>query len=566
MGLSESQWRPAGIAGFTEDSMLKLWTLVVLIALAFAALLSAGHLQPGAACLVTTTGGPVDGLDVGTSCAFLGIPYAAPTSGANRWKPPQPRAPWSPLVLAAKTSSPNCGQVQQPATPIGFEDCLFLNIWTRDLAPAQPAPVVVWLHTGAFTNASANFGGTNGRKFAEETGVVVVAPNYRVGSLGFLAHRALAAEDPSRPTSGNYGLLDQQAALRWVQDNIAEFGGDPQNVTIAGTSAGGASVGLQLVSPASAGLYHRAIVQSAYPTTRWTTHDEYVAAGEAVANALGCTDPATVLGCMRSKSMNEVLLARPVATQQVVAQPGRIYWEPNVDGFVIPDQPRDLFARGHWHQVPTIVGANRDEGWGSFIMRSFPSGVSLPQYETWVANEFGGLATAVLAEYDAADYSSPQEAMARLVGDGQFVCEARRLARIIASQPGGTVYLYSYEYQIDDLSVGHVNHGFESNILFGNDYVPLIFPSHVLTPVDLTLHAAMAGYWSRFAAFGDPGGAAELRWTRYGEPRGIAGSRRDHMIFDTVVRRGDDLREEACDFWSTFFLRTMLGGTAAYLP
>ena len=116
-----------------------------------------------------------------------------------------------------------------------------MNVWTRDLRPATLTPVIVWLHTGAFIGASANFAGSNGRTFAEQTGAVVVAPNYRVGPLGFLAHRALAAEDPTRPTSGNYGLLDQQAALRWVQDNIARFGGDPNNVALAGTSAGGAT-------------------------------------------------------------------------------------------------------------------------------------------------------------------------------------------------------------------------------------------------------------------------------------------------------------------------------------
>jgi para-nitrobenzyl esterase len=546
--------------------MRKLWTLLVAITVTLSADANVGTTAGSSVtCLVATTAGDVEGLDLGTSCAFLGIPYAASTAGANRWKPPQTRAPWAPAIHQAKTNSPNCGQVQQPATAIGFEDCLFLNIWTRDTAPSQPAPVLVWLHTGAFTGASANFAGTNGRRFAETTGIVVVAPNYRVGSLGFLAHDALAAEDPAHPTSGNYGLLDQQAALRWVRDNIAHFGGDPNNVTIAGTSAGGASVGLQLVAPASAGLFHRAVIESAYPTTRWTAHDEYVENGEAVATALGCVDAATVPSCMRSKSMAAVLLAQPVATQQVVSQPGRITWEPNVDGVVLPGQPRELFAGGQWHQVPTIVGANRDEGWGAFITRSFPT-VSLLEYETWIAGEFGDAASAVLAHYPAADYSSPQEAMARLVGDGQFVCEARRLARIISGSPSGRVYLYSYEYEIDALSIDHVNHGSESNILFGNNYAPPIFPAHVLTGADLSLHAAMAGYWARFAATGDPGGLDEQRWIRYGEPSGRRGARRDHLILDTLIRRGDDLREEACDFWDELFLRSMLASVPATAP
>jgi para-nitrobenzyl esterase len=543
--------------------MRKAWTLLVAIVLMSSADLY-GRFTAGTAltCLVSTGGGDVEGLDLGTSCAFLGIPYAASTGGANRWKPPQPRAPWSPAIHQAKTNSPNCGQVQQPATATGFEDCLFLNIWTRDTNPGQAAPVLVWLHTGAFTGASANFAGTNGRRFAEATGIVVVAPNYRVGSLGFLAHDALAAEDPAHPTSGNYGLLDQQAALHWVRDNIAQFGGDPHNVTIAGTSAGGASVGLQLVSPGSAGLYHRAIIESAYPTTEWTTHDEYVENGHAVATALGCLDPATVVNCMRSKSMAAVLLARPVATQQVLSPPGRITWEPIVDGIVIPAQPRELFASGQWNEVPTIVGANRDEGWGAFITRSFLS-VSLSDYEFWISSEFGDAASEVLDHYPAASYSSPQEAMARVVGDGQFVCEARRLARIISSAPSGRVYLYSYEYEIDTLALDHVNHGVETNILFGNNYAPPIFPSYTLTAADLNLHSAMMGYWARFAATGDPGGLDDQRWRLYGERRGRNGARRDHLVLDGVVKRGDNLREEECDFWDGFFLRSMLASAPA---
>ena len=145
----------------------------------------------------------------------------------------------------------------------GSEDCLRLNVWVADPLPNGPAPVIVWLHTGAFTGASANFAGTNGRRVAEETGAVVVAPNYRLGPFGFLVHPALAAEPEG--TAGNYGLLDQRAALRWVQENIAQFGGDPDNVTLAGTSAGGQSVGLHLVSPGSSGLFHRASSRAHIP-------------------------------------------------------------------------------------------------------------------------------------------------------------------------------------------------------------------------------------------------------------------------------------------------------------
>jgi len=521
-------------------------------------------------CFVTLPAGDVQGADLGASCGFLGVPYATSPDGENRWKPPQPRAPWAPSVLDATTGVPTCPQVQLPqGILLGTEDCLFMNIWTRDLHPAEPAPVIVWLHTGAFTGASANFGGSNGQRFAEETGAVVVAPNYRVGPLGFLAHRALAAENPAHPTSGNYGLLDQQAALGWVRDNIAWFGGDPNNITIAGTSAGGTSVGLHLVSPGSAGLYHRAIMQSAYlATTRLTNHDQFLATGDAWATAIGCLDPQQVLACMRSKTRDQVLTAMSVGTLQVVAPLNRVYWEPIVDGIIIPDQPRVLFEQSAFERVPTIIGFNRDEGWGAFINRSFPSGVTLTQYEGWVMNEFGPYSSGILDLYPAdldpaSSVPSPIEAMARVVGDAQFVCEGRRLARLIERTRTPT-YLYSYEYEIDDLSLDHVIHGVESNILFGNNYGPPL-PNHVLDASDLTLHAALSGYWTRFAATGNPNRTDEavIHWPAFKHPTGRGRGSDKYIILDSVIREGMRPRETHCDFFEPFFFRSLLGGLPA---
>jgi para-nitrobenzyl esterase len=424
--------------------------------------------------------------------------------------------------------------------------------------------------------ASANFGGTNGRRLAEETGVVVVEANYRLGPFGFLAHRALEREDNGRPSTGNYGLLDQRAALEWVRDNIARFGGDPDNVTVGGTSAGGQSAGLHLVSPGSAGLFHRAIVQSAYPTSAWWSLDDAEAQGDVFAASLGCTNPAQTLTCLRGKTRDQVLNALPPGTEQVVEQPNRFFWQPIVDGIVIPDQPRRLFERGDFEHVPTLIGSTRDEGW-LFTSRSFASGVSLSQYLTWLANEFGDDAEAVAAAYPAANYSSPQEALARVVGDGQFVCEARRLGDLIADgglrgrgphEEHGTgkrqkspVFMYSYEYVLDDLSPGHVPHGVESNIIFGNNYsgAPLNV-NHTLTAADLALHAEMAGYWARFAATGDPNGGNALEWPEYRK------NHENHIVFGAVVSAGADLRQEACDFWSPYFFRTMVQGVPAATP
>ena len=535
--------------------------LAVLLAPVFIHSFEAGARQ--ASCLVTTTSGAVQGTDAGSSCAFLGIPYAAPPINSLRWRPPQPAAPWT-TTLNVITPPPTCPNVNN-GPPQGNEDCLKMNIWVRDPLPTTPAPVIVWMHTGGFVAASANFGGHNGRRLVEETGVIVVAPNYRVGPLGFLAHAALAAEDPTHPTSGNYGLLDQRLALQWVSNNIAAFGGDPNDVTIAGTSAGGDSTGLHLVLPGSGGLFHRAIVQSGTPTIRWPELTESLAQGNTFATAIGCADPATVVTCMRGKTFQQVLTAMPLGSQEVVERAGRAYWYPTVDGLELPAQPRILFETGQFHQVPTMVGATRDEGAGNFLTRSFQSGVTLAQYESWVAAEFGPDAAAVLGQYPASDYPLPADALARIVGDGQFVCECRRLARAFSSVHV-PLYVFSYEYEIDDLAQDRVIHGVEANILFRNDYAPPQFASHPLNAFDIALHGQMAGYWTRFAATGNPNVDDDtvVHWQTFRHPLGEGRGADRYLVLDQTIRSDKRLRESACDFWEPRFFRSMLTGLPAW--
>ena len=515
-------------------------------------------------CLIGTTNGPVQGLDAGSSCVFLGIPYAASPTAALRWKPPVTPTPWT-TPLTVTTTPATCPNINN-GPPAGNENCLTLNVWVRNPQPLTPAPVMIWLHTGGFTASSASFINHNARRFAEETGVIVVAPNYRLGPLGFLVHSALALENPAHASSGNYGLMDQRFSMQWVKNNIAAFGGDPNNVTIAGTSAGGDSVGLHLVSPASAGLFHRAIVQSGTPTIRWPTHAEATTQGDAFATALGCTTPATVLSCLRGKTFQQVLQALPLGSQAVLEPtPARAFWLPVVDGIEIPEQPRYLFERGQFHQVPLIVGSTRDEAAGSFLIRSFPSGVTLAQYQNWLGTEFGPLAATVEGQYPSANFPVPTDALVQVVGDGQFVCEGRRLARFFSAQRL-PAYLYSYEYEIDDLAVDRVIHGVEANILFGNAYVPAQFPSHPLTTEDLALHTQMAGYWARFAATGNPNIEDDtvVHWQTFREPAGAGRGASRHIVLDRVIRTDKRLRESSCDFWEPYFLRTMLGGVPAW--
>ena len=535
-------------------------TASVAIVVALASLLSSREARPQTgSCLVATSSGAVQGVDNGSSCAFLGIPFAVPPLANLRWKPPQPATPWAGTLSATVAPGP-CANVNPPGskTTAGSENCLKLNIWTPNPAPASPVPVIVWIPTGAFQSASASIPDSNGRNFAERTGAIVVAANYRLGPFGFLGHSALTAEDPAYPSSGNYGFLDQRAALAWVRDNIAAFGGDPNNVTIDGQSAGGHSVSLHVVSPGSAGYFGRAIIQSGYASTRWRTLADAEALGTTFAATMGCTDPSTVLSCMRGKTTAQVLLAFANG-QQEFAQTARVQLGPVVDGLDIPDQPRTLYENGAFNHVPTIIGATRDEGW-IYADRSFPAGLTTEQYETAVEAEFGAAdAAAILAKYPATEFATPKLALSRLIGDVEAVCEARRVARLI-ERTKTPVYLYSFEREVDAVVPDLVIHGLDRNFVFGNNYVP---PTpYVLNADDLALFGAISGYWSRFAASGNPNtdDIAVLHWPAYKHPTGQGRGADKHLVLDWPVRDDKRLREAHCDFWEPFFWRSIAGG------
>jgi para-nitrobenzyl esterase len=518
------------------------------------------------ACFVGTTLGSIQGLDRGLSCAFTGIRFAAPPTGGLRWTRPQPAAAWAPGTFPATAPAPVCAQISAAnGQPTGVEDCLMLNIWTPNPPPASGAPVIVWIHGGGFANASANFPAQNGQNLAALTGAIVVAPNYRLGPFGFLGHAALAEEDSA---AGNYGLLDQRAALVWVRDHIASFGGDPNNVTIAGQSAGARSVGLHLVAPGSAGLFHRAIMQGGHASSRLRTAADGRQQGHEFAAALSCTggDANAVRACLRLKTQNQVLAALPLSSFEEFSETGRTQWTPIVDGVEIPDQPRYLHEQGAFNRVPVLLGANRDEGW-TFVNRSFPGGLTAVQYEAAVKTEFGFDATAVLATYSAADFASPKDALARLVNDVEYVCEVNRLATLI-EQTRTPVYLYSFEYEVDPVVVDRVVHALEVNLLFGNNYGPPLFAPYVLTATDLALFRTMSGYWTRFARTGNPNtdDPTVVHWSAFKHPAGVGRGADKYLTFDVTVSEGKRHRETYCDFWKPFFLRSITGAVPAAAP
>ena len=286
-----------------------------------------GRLLP---LVVRTDHGLVRGLRQHGAREFLGIPYAAPPTGADAWRPPQPFPPWQGVRAATKPGH-DCAQTGSLATGVPstslFENCLFLNVYTPPRAAGRPLPVMVWIHGGGFTGGAGRI--YDGAVLAAKRHVIVVTINYRLSAFGFLALPSLDAESPDN-SSGNYGLMDQQAAMRWVQGNAFAFGGDPGKVTIFGESAGGASVCANMASPTALGLFSHAIAESGciFPTPGKKAAERQ---GTALAKSLGCTSAATAAACMRTKPVAAILKAEPSA---------ELSWGPVSGGFTLPLSPQ----------------------------------------------------------------------------------------------------------------------------------------------------------------------------------------------------------------------------------
>lgn len=395
---------------------------------------------------------------------FRGIPYAAPPVGALRWRPPQPAARWT-SVRPARDLGHNCMQ-RQPYSDIDpfaagiSEDCLYLNVWTTSVAAAAARrPVMVWIHGGGFF---AGFGGEerhNGARLAQK-GAVVVTLNYRLGPFGFFAHPALAAESP-RGASGNYGLLDQIAALRWVNRNIARFGGDPSRVTIFGESAGGMSVGALIASPLAKGLFERAILESGTGVGGMVRRDSAQKLGVTFAESLGVRGSTPgAAKALRAVNPDTILAA---ATRGGPTGGGPRF-RPIVDGWALPHPVDSALLRGSANFVPVIVGSNRDEGDDSM--------------------------------------GAPTRAFARLV-----------------SAHGTPTWVYMFSRVGDDSANRRrgAYHSAEITFVFGRSHP--ILENAGNTPYDSTLADAMSDYWVAFATHGDPNGAPAAekwpKWPRY---------------------------------------------------
>ena len=408
-------------------------TLGALAAAAPAAAASASRGQPGGSAsgpVVGTANGAVRGLAAGAVDEFLGIPYAAPPVGALRWRPPQPAASWS-GVRDATRFAPHC---PQPPSPFGqasmSEDCLFLNVFTPShQRPGPDEPVMVWIHGGALVTGESD--DYIPAKLVED-GVTVVTINYRLGALGFLAHPALA---DANGQSGDYGLMDQQAALRWVQRNIAGFGGNPHNVTIFGESAGGLSTLSQVASPQARGLFERAIVESGSYNLTQAPLSSAEAAGEAFAAQAGCASQTAA--CLRSL---------PVST--ILANENTAGYTPNINSEVLPETLKTAFATGHFNRVPIINGTNRDE-WRLFVALSELAGnpVTASNYQSMISSTLGvspAVAAVIAAKYPLSAFASPSIALGAVGTDAIFACPALTIDQSVSR------FVPTFAYEFND--------------------------------------------------------------------------------------------------------------------
>ena len=464
--------------------------------------------------------------------------------GELRWRPPQPAEAWT-RPRACFTYGAACPQPVETAlgTPPPermSEDCLTLNVWTPSLAASSRLPVMVWIHGGGNVTGYAHQPWYDGAALAEQ-GVVLVSINYRLGVFGLLAHPLLSAESP-RGVSGNYGLLDQIAALKWVQANVAGFGGDPGNVTIFGESAGGVDCSTLMLSPLAAGLFHRVIAQSGTPFMTQTrlrvdtaeARSAHAEGAETARKLVGDGGPVT-LAALRGLS-TATLLARVEPKQGLLERrpdaPGD-HLALTIDGYVIPDEPGRLLERGQFNKVPLLVGANADDA--SVFTRAVRFPTARPYYAI-VRNSYGRLAGEVLREFPASTGPEAKRAFTELLTSALFVHNSRRLADLVSAQGVPVFYYHFSRVPLFARAAGlGAFHALEIAYVFGAlDQGE----RRLFGPVDRALAEAMSGYWRAFAEHGRPEAAGLTRWPVY-----RAGTAR-YLEFGDRVTVGAELQQE----------------------
>jgi para-nitrobenzyl esterase len=501
--------------------------------------------------VVQTDSGPVRGVVADDHRSFLAIPYAAPPTGELRWTSPRPATKWTTVRDATQ---PGAACAQPAGIPMGrpsvAEDCLFVNVTTPPQTAGKRLPVMVWLHGGGLKYGAGDI--YDPAALAVRGDVIVVSVNYRMGMLGFLAHPAF---DAGVSASGNFGLEDQQAALRWVRHNATAFGGDPGNVTLFGESAGSFSTCAQLASPGAAGLFHRAIMESGPCTAKWSPktpssprpRDTAEREGLSVAQDLGCTEPATAAACLRGTAVTELLAN------------DRIEFGPVIGGPVLPVDPSQALATGHFNRVPVIHGSNWDEEglsvWGMEVtgQNCAPGVPSIPdrpnecpltvdQYNDQLNDLFGADAAKVRDAYPSSAYDSPSLALSAVLTDSVWSRPALDTMNAFARYTP----TYAYEFADDEAPffIGANEPSFPLGA-FHTSELPYLFSvgyADQLSSAQAGLGEQMMGYWTRFAHTGDPNGGGAPRWSQFS-------GQTVQSLAPGAIRPTDFGRAHQYDFW-----------------
>ncbi len=494
--------------------------------------------------IVSTTGGLLEGITTAQAQEYLGIPYAAPPVGPLRWHAPLPTT-WS-GVLQADTLPTPC-----PQNGGGFgiasnnENCLYLNVYAPLSASAAKLPVMLWIHGGAFETGT---GGSYDGSALVQDGVIVVTINYRLGYLGFLASPALDVESPFH-ASGDYGLMDQQAALRWVRQNAAAFGGDPDRITVFGESAGGQSVFDQLVSPGAAGLFQRAIIESGSYAVQLPSLATADANGVAFGKAVGCTST-TDAACLRALPISTILAqeANSSGSPSSLTQ-----FDPDVGTAILPVQPLLAIGFGLLNRVPVLQGTNHDEA-RLFVAQQYDftgHPLTASGYDAAIASLIGAPAVPLAAPlYPLSAYPTPDLAYATLFTDVGFSCAALGFDQLLSN----SVPTYSYEFADEDaarlilpadplMPLG-APHTSELPFIWPN-LVGVGVPGASMTAAEDALAVQMRAAWTNFAKSGNPNGPTVDAWPAFNP---IAGDF-EELVPPAPTPSTGFATGHKCDFW-----------------
>ena len=460
---------------------------------------------------VKVTGGEVQGVVTEGISIFKGIPFAAPPVGDLRWKAPAPVQAWT-GIKKADAFGPACMQASGGmgnTAPVS-EDCLYLNVWTPAKKPGEKIPVIVWIYGGGFSGGSTSTPMYDGMGFAKK-GVVLVSVAYRVGPFGFFAHPELSRE--SGKGSGDYGLEDMIAGLKWVKENIARFGGDPSKVTIFGHSAGGMAVSILTASPATKGLFHRAISMSGGSFAPLQTSNQN---GTGMGLGISSLKMAESIGeeFLKKSGAADIKAARALSAEEIQknlagGMGGIGRFKPVADGYIVPNDLYSLYQAGRFNDTPILVGNTSDEA-ASFGGRG---NVSAAQFEKQIRSQYGPHADAILSVYPHSTDAEAAKASRGIMSESTFTWNTWIWARLQSQKGKGKAFEYFFDYHPTSPDGGS-GHGSDVSYAFqtlggGRGGAP--------KPEDLKLSDIISSYWVNFAKSGDPNGPGIPMWPAFAE-------------------------------------------------